>query len=110
MGPKGKNPWITDDDGQNIADSQFIIEHLIKKHNIMMIDLSPQESAIERAMRAILEDNLVLLFNNFPYLQFTTNFTEILLIETFCKLAKDGILNNLIISAICCHGRKLCSL
>jgi glutathione S-transferase len=34
MGPKGKCPWLTDDDGKAIADSQFIIEHLTKKHKI----------------------------------------------------------------------------
>ena len=28
IGPKGKCPWITDTDGQAIADSEFIIEHL----------------------------------------------------------------------------------
>jgi glutathione S-transferase len=60
MGPKGKCPWITDDDGKAIADSQFIIEHLTEKHNIKMLELSPQDAAIARAMRAVLEDHLVL--------------------------------------------------
>jgi glutathione S-transferase len=60
MGPKGKCPWITDDDGKAVADSQFIIEHLTEKHNIKMLELSPQDAAIARAMRAVLEDHLVL--------------------------------------------------
>ncbi len=60
MGPKGKCPWITDDDGKAVADSQFIIEYLTEKHNIKMLELSPQDAAIARAMRAVLEDHLVL--------------------------------------------------
>ena len=59
IGPEGKCPWITDDDGKAIPDSQFIIEHLMKKHNIKMLDLTPQEAAIAQGMRSILEDNLV---------------------------------------------------
>ena len=66
LGPKGKSPWITDDDGTEIADSQFIIEHLTKKHNIKMMEMSPQEAAVERAMRALLEDNLVALHTYLP--------------------------------------------
>jgi hypothetical protein len=30
IGPKGKAPWITDDDGKDYSDSQLIIEHLTK--------------------------------------------------------------------------------
>lgn len=57
-GPKGKSPWITDDDGTVVADSQFIIEYLTVKRNIRMLNLSPDDAAITRGMRAILEDNL----------------------------------------------------
>ncbi len=59
MGPKGKCPWITDEDGKAVADSQFIIEHLTKKHNLQELELTPQEAAVARGLRAILEDNLV---------------------------------------------------
>ena len=65
MGSKGKSPWITDDDGAELSDSQFVIEHLIRKHNITMLKLTPEEKAIERGLRAILEDNLV-ISHNFP--------------------------------------------
>ena len=58
MGPKGKCPWITDDDGTVVADSQFIIEHLIRKHNIEVPPLSPEDAAVARSMRALVEDNL----------------------------------------------------
>lgn len=57
-GPKGKSPWITDDDGTVVADSQFIIEYLTVKRNIRMLNLSPDDAATARGMRAILEDNL----------------------------------------------------
>ena len=59
IGPKGKSPWITDDDGEPVSDSQFIIEHLMKKHNIQMLKLTPEESAVARSLRALVEDNLV---------------------------------------------------
>ena len=60
IGSKGKSPWITDDDGAELSDSQFVIEHLMRKHNITMLKLTPEEKAIERGLRAILEDNLVI--------------------------------------------------
>ena len=59
IGPKGKCPWITDEDGKAVADTHFIIEHLTKKHNLQELELTPQEAAVARGMRAILEDNLV---------------------------------------------------
>ena len=59
MGPKGKCPWITDVDGKVIPDSQIIIEHLMKKHNIKMLELTPEEQAVAKGLRSILEDNLV---------------------------------------------------
>jgi len=40
MGKKKKCPWITDEDGTAVADSQFIIEHLIKKHNLTKISIN----------------------------------------------------------------------
>jgi glutathione S-transferase len=71
MGPKGKCPWITDEDGKAIADSQFIIEHLTKKHNLQELELTPQEAAVARGMRAILEDNLVIIHYKLPVVNFT---------------------------------------
>ncbi len=59
LGPKGKAPWITDDDGKDYSDSQFIIEHLTKKHNIQMLKLTPEENAVARGLRAVVEDNMV---------------------------------------------------
>jgi hypothetical protein len=56
-GPSGKCPWITDDDGTVVADSQPIIDYLTKKFNIHMLDATPQDEAVIRAMRALLEDN-----------------------------------------------------
>jgi glutathione S-transferase len=57
QGPRGKTPWITDEDGQAVTDSQVIIDHLIKKHNIQMLKLTPEETAVARGLRALLEDN-----------------------------------------------------
>ena len=57
MGPKGKCPWMTDDDGTEVSDSQFMIEHLIKKHKIEMLHLSPEDAAVARSMRCLIEDN-----------------------------------------------------
>ncbi len=37
---------------------QFIIEHLMKKHKIEMLQLSPEDAAVARSMRALIEDNL----------------------------------------------------
>ena len=59
FGPKGKVPWITDDDGKVYSDSQLIIEHLMSKHNIHMLELTPEENAVARGLRAVVEDNLV---------------------------------------------------
>ena len=59
LGPKGKAPWITDDDGKDYSDSQLIIEHLTKKHNIQMLKLTPEENAVARGLRAVVEDNMV---------------------------------------------------
>ena len=42
-----------------MSDSQLIIEHLMKKHNIQMLKLTPEETAVARSMRALVEDNLV---------------------------------------------------
>ena len=58
FGPKGKSPWITDSSGKPVADSEFIIQHLIREHELQMPDLTPEEKAVALGMRSILEDNL----------------------------------------------------
>ncbi len=55
--PKGKAPVITDDDGTVIADSEFIIAHLTKKHSPGLDDhLSEQDLAHAHAYRRMLEE------------------------------------------------------
>ena len=55
---KGKTPWITIN-GEDIADSQHIIEYLSKHFNIdMCAHLSDEERAVARSMRIMLEDHL----------------------------------------------------
>lgn len=56
--PKGKLPFIEDGD-KKIADSDLIIQHLIKKHGDKLdADLSPSEKAISLAMRRLIEEHL----------------------------------------------------
>jgi glutathione S-transferase len=55
--PKGKLPYITDD-GQPIADSSFIVEHLRKKYKDLDEGLSPQDRAVARAFQSMLESDL----------------------------------------------------
>lgn len=58
LGPKGKTPWITYQ-GQNIGDSQLIIEYLNKKFSINMNGhLSKAEKAIARSFRIMAEEHL----------------------------------------------------
>jgi glutathione S-transferase len=45
--PKGKLPIIVDDDGATVADSQFIVEHLEKKHG------HPLDGKLDDAQRAL---------------------------------------------------------
>lgn len=57
-GPKGKLPYI-DDDGQIIADSRFIIEHLKQKYGDPLDkDLNAEQIAIMTAMQRLLEEHL----------------------------------------------------
>lgn len=56
--PKGKLPYI-EDDGQVIADSRFIIEHLKAKYGDSLDkDLSAEQCAIMTAMQRLLEEHL----------------------------------------------------
>ncbi len=62
--PKKKLPYIVDD-GEVIADSEFIIEHLRRKYNVWLDDwLTPEQSATAHAVRRMLEDGTywVLIF------------------------------------------------
>jgi glutathione S-transferase len=54
--PKRKLPYIIDD-GEVIADSEFIIEHVKRKHNIWLDNwLTPAQSATAYTVRRMLED------------------------------------------------------
>ena len=54
--PKGKVPYI-EEDGVMMGDSQFIIDHLIKRHGLTLDDhLSEVERATGRAVRRMLEE------------------------------------------------------
>lgn len=55
--PKGKLPFIVDD-GQTIADSQFIFEHLKKNHVNLDENLSKEEKAQAYLMTKSLDENL----------------------------------------------------
>ncbi len=57
-GPKGKLPFI-DDEGQKIADSRFIIEHLKNKYGDPLdSDMSLENLAISTAIQRLLEEHL----------------------------------------------------
>ncbi|KAK8394504.1 hypothetical protein O3P69_006587 [Scylla paramamosain] len=57
MGSKGKSPWITLN-GQDLADSQFVMEHLASKFNKdFSSHLSREEKATAHALRIMLENN-----------------------------------------------------
>ncbi|XP_037033520.1 failed axon connections homolog [Bradysia coprophila] len=59
FGSKGKTPWITID-GQDIADSQLIIEFLNKKLKVdLWKNATAKEKAISQAMRIMLEDHFI---------------------------------------------------
>ncbi len=57
--PKGKLPYITDDDGRKLGDSALIIEHLIKKHGDKLdTHLTAAERATGHALRRMTEESL----------------------------------------------------
>ncbi|XP_065194365.1 failed axon connections homolog [Sycon ciliatum] len=59
MGPKGKVPFIVLD-GETVADSDFIIEFLIKRFNLTMNDhLDERQKAVAHAMEQMLEENTI---------------------------------------------------
>lgn len=57
--PKGKLPWIRDEDGTRLGDSGFIIEHLRRTRGVTLDDfLSVEQRAISHALRRTLEESL----------------------------------------------------
>jgi glutathione S-transferase len=57
--PKGKLPYIVDDDGQAVADSGFIIEHLKARHGDSLdAALTPLQRAQATAFQRLFEENL----------------------------------------------------
>lgn len=57
--PKGKLPYITDDDGTRVADTTFIVEHLTRRHGIALdAHLGPLERALATAFQRLIEENL----------------------------------------------------
>ncbi len=59
VSPKGRAPFIEDDDGQRIADSALVIEHLRQSRGVDPDDwLTPAQRGIGRAIGAMLEDRL----------------------------------------------------
>jgi glutathione S-transferase len=57
-GPKGKIPWI-EDDGQVVADSGDIIDHLKARYGDPLDkDLTPAQRAVAHATRRMLEEHL----------------------------------------------------
>ena len=66
VGPKGRAPFIEDDDGRRVGDSSLVIEHLRKSRGVDPDDwLTPAQRGIGRAIGAMLEERLyfALLYN-----------------------------------------------
>lgn len=62
MSSKGKSPWITIN-GKDVADSQIAINHLKEELKINPDkDLTPEQLAIARGLRAILEDHMYYIY------------------------------------------------
>jgi glutathione S-transferase len=59
QGPKGKLPFIEDDDGSFIADSSLIIEHLSRTRGVDPdAGLDPGQRALALALQRLFEDHL----------------------------------------------------
>ncbi|AKT42149.1 glutathione S-transferase [Chondromyces crocatus] len=59
VAPKGKIPYVTEDDGAPLGDSTFIIEHLVKtRGHDPDAGLSREQRAIGLAFRRMLKENL----------------------------------------------------
>ncbi|KAK7069366.1 hypothetical protein SK128_002949, partial [Halocaridina rubra] len=67
-GPKGKSPWITLN-GEEIADSQLIMERLGPKYGKdFSTHLSPEEKVIARSMRIMVEDHFLWCYAYWRYI------------------------------------------
>lgn len=56
--PKGKVPFIEEEDGKLLGDSQLIIEHLKRKHgDTLDAKLSPEQLATGHLVRRVLEES-----------------------------------------------------
>jgi glutathione S-transferase len=57
--PKGKLPYIDDDDGTKVADTSFIIQHLQQRHGDQLDAwLTPYQRAQATAFQRLFEENL----------------------------------------------------
>ncbi len=56
--PKGKIPYIVDEDGAVLGDSALIIKHLAKKHCDLDAGLSPRDRALGRAIQSMVEEHM----------------------------------------------------
>ncbi len=57
--PKGKLPYIVDDDGTQVADTTLVIEHLTRRHGVPLdAALTPAERAVATAFQRLFEENL----------------------------------------------------
>lgn len=56
--PKGKIPYIVDEDGSVLGDSAMIIRHLSKKHGDLDAGLSPRDRALSRAIQSMVEEHM----------------------------------------------------
>lgn len=58
FGPKRKCPWITIN-GEDIADSEFILEDLTQRFNVQMdSQLEDREAAVLEAARVLADEHL----------------------------------------------------
>jgi len=66
--PKGKIPFIEDENGK-LGDSDFIIEYLIKKHNLNPDEtLTPEQKGQGRAIRYLCEESIYRAMVHFRWL------------------------------------------
>lgn len=58
FGPKRKCPWITIN-GEDLADSQFIVEYLTQRFNVAIdAHLNPRQAAIAESLRILADEHL----------------------------------------------------
>ncbi|XP_069158348.1 failed axon connections homolog [Procambarus clarkii] len=58
FGPKGRCPWITIN-GEEVADSEFILEHLTHRFNLDLdAHIDPRQAAVLEAVRVLADEHL----------------------------------------------------